>query len=72
VIKVKATRISDSCGFGVPLYTYQGDRETLTQWAEKKGENDLKAYQVEKNAQSIDGLQGIDVAKIASTIQPID
>ena len=72
VIKVKATRISDSCGFGVPLYTYQGDRDTLTQWAEKKGENALKAYQVEKNAQSIDGLQGIDVVKISSTIQPID
>lgn len=72
VIKIKVTRISDSCGFGVPLYAYQGDRETLTQWAEKKGENALKAYQIEKNARSIDGLQGIDVAKIVSTIQPID
>ena len=72
VIKIKATRISDSCGFGVPLYAYQGDRETLTQWAEKKGENALRAYQIEKNAHSIDGLQGIDVTKIASTIQPIE
>jgi len=67
VIKVKATRISDSCGFGVPLYAYQEERETLTQWAEKKGEDDLKAYQIEKNARSIDGLEGIDIAKIAST-----
>ena len=64
IIKVKATRISDSCGFGVPLYEFQGDRETLTQWAEKKGEPALKAYQIEKNAQSIDGLQGLDVKKI--------
>jgi hypothetical protein len=67
IIKVKATRISDSCGFGVPLYAYQGDRETLIQWAEKKGETALKAYQIEKNAQSIDGLQGLDVEKLSQT-----
>ncbi len=65
IIKVKTTRISDSCGFGVPLYEFQGERETLTQWAGKKGENDLKAYQIEKNARSIDGLPGVDVDKIA-------
>lgn len=67
IIKVKMTRISDSCGFGVPLYEYQGDRATLIQYAEKKGENGLKTYQIEKNAHSIDGLQGIDVSKITST-----
>jgi hypothetical protein len=68
IIKVKATRISDSCGFGVPLYEYKGDRETLIQWAEKKGKTALKAYQIEKNAQSIDGLEGLDVEKLSQTI----
>ncbi len=68
VIKIKLTRISDSCGFGVPLYEYKEDRETLIEWAEKKGGQALKAYQIEKNGQSIDGLQGVDVKKLSQSM----
>ncbi len=45
-----------SCGFGVPLYDYQGERDSLTRWAEAKGEDGLVDYRAEKNAVSLDGL----------------
>ena len=59
VIKVSLDRLSDSCGFGVPLMTYQEDRTELPAWAVRKGEEGLIEYQAQKNALSIDGLPGL-------------
>lgn len=47
--------VQTSCGMAVPLYNYQSDRESLNDWAKKKGEKGVEAYQREKNQQSIDG-----------------
>jgi hypothetical protein len=59
VIVVELTRVTDSCGYGVPLFQYQGEREQLGAWARKQGPEGLKAYRQRKNRQSIDGLPGI-------------
>ena len=59
IVKVSLTRISDSCGYGVPKLEYTGQRETLVKWADKKSDEELVAYVREKNHQSIDGLPGI-------------
>lgn len=59
IIRVEVTRISDSCGFGVPLFEYRGERTQLPAWAEKKGEAALLDYQRQKNAVSIDGLPAL-------------
>ncbi|MFT4215763.1 MAG: hypothetical protein QM619_01050 [Micropruina sp.] len=45
-----------SCGFGVPLYSYEGQRDVLDSWAAKKGDDGLLAYQRQFNAESLDGL----------------
>ena len=45
-----------ACGYGVPLYGFEGDREMMRTWAEKKGPDGLTRYQQEKNAVSIDGF----------------
>lgn len=45
-----------SCGFGVPLYDFEGQRDVLDSWAAKKGDAGLLTYQREKNAESLDGL----------------
>jgi Pyridoxamine 5'-phosphate oxidase len=58
-IRVRVTRVAKSCGFGVPLYEYSGDRNQLAAWAEHKGQEKLLEYQGEYNATSIDGLTGI-------------
>ena len=59
VIVVHAERIGDSCGYGVPLMGFQGHRDTLDRWGEKKGPDGVAAYQEQKNAVSIDRLPGL-------------
>jgi hypothetical protein len=48
--------VQTSCGYAVPLMEFVADRDTLTRWAEAKGEEGLVEYVCEKNVQSIDGL----------------
>jgi hypothetical protein len=56
IIVADIERVQTSCGFGVPLYEYQGQRQTLVKWASKKGKKAVKEYQQKKNLASIDGL----------------
>jgi hypothetical protein len=55
IISAAITRVQTSCGYGVPLMGFSGQRDTLARWAEAKGET-LPQYRREKNAESIDGL----------------
>ena len=59
IIRIAVDRISDSCGFGVPLYAFEGERSQLRDWAARKGEAGLATYQREKNSTSIDGLPAL-------------
>ncbi len=59
IIRIAVDRISDSCGFGVPQLRFEGERTQLPLWAEKKGEEGLKAYKRQKNAVSIDGIPAL-------------
>lgn len=45
-----------SCGYGVPLFDYREERETMDKWALAKGEAGIAAYWREQNMVSIDGL----------------
>lgn len=56
IVLLDVDLVQTSCGYGVPLYHYRGDRPSLRRWAEAKGEEGLAAYRREKNARSIDGL----------------
>ena len=70
IVLVQVTRIADSCGYGVPLMSYEGRRPHMDAWAEKKvrvgGPEALLAYQQEKNAASIDGLPAVEVRETAA------
>jgi hypothetical protein len=63
VIRVDVKRIADSCGYGVPLMSYVGERPQSRAWAEsklaKQGPAALEDYKAEKNALSIDGLPAL-------------
>ncbi len=59
IIRVRASRISDSCGYGVPLYDYHGERDQLQRWATSKGEDGVAKYQKENNAESLDRLPSL-------------
>jgi Pyridoxamine 5'-phosphate oxidase len=63
VIRIDVERIADSCGFGVPLMSYEGERPQSRAWAEtklaKEGPAALEDYVAQKNAVSIDGLPAL-------------
>ncbi len=56
MIRLDIDLVQTSCGYGVPLLTYAGERPSLANWAQSKGEDGLKLYRREKNQVSIDGL----------------
>ena len=59
VIVVDVERVSESCGYGVPVMEMVGERDLLRLHAQHKGADGLAAYRAEKNATSIDGLAGL-------------
>lgn len=56
VVSVTVERVSDSCGYAVPLMDYRGERDLLIEWGSRRTAEDLTAYRGRKNAASIDGL----------------
>jgi hypothetical protein len=68
IVLVHVNRIADSCGYGVPLMSYEGSRPHMDAWAEKRvrvgGPQALTAYQAEKNSTSIDGLPAVDLQQV--------
>ena len=65
IVLVDVTRVADSCGYGVPLMSYEGERPHGDAWAAKKvrvgGADALREYQREKNSRSLDGLPAVEV-----------
>lgn len=55
IVLLDVDLVQTSCGYGVPVYDYKGERPSLLNWAEAKGEEGLDAYRREKNAVSLDG-----------------
>ena len=64
VVTVEVTRVGDSCGFVVPRMDYVGERDQLYRYADnrlrKEGEDAVRAYVSVNNAESLDGLTGLD------------
>jgi len=61
VIVVEVTRVSDSCGYGVPLMSFREHRPTMDQWSTRKGPEGIREYWREKNQTSIDNLRALDL-----------
>lgn len=64
IVRVEISRIADSCGYGVPLLSYEGRRPHSPAWARKKlrvgGQAALDDYVAHHNARSIDGLPAVE------------
>ena len=60
IIVIDVEQIIDSCGYSIPRYDYQGERDILSKWATSKGEQGVTEYQQQKNRESLDGLPGVD------------
>ena len=65
MIVVEVARVADSCGYGVPLMAYEGERPHQDLSSGKRlrvhGPGAFIEYQIEKNLESIDGLPAVDL-----------
>ena len=64
IVLVHVTRVADSCGYGVPLMSYEGRRPHQEKSAAKRlrvgGPEAIEEYVREKNTRSLDGLPAVD------------
>jgi hypothetical protein len=56
IVVLDVESVGTSCGYGVPHFDYVEERDTLTRWAEAKGDAGLREYWQKKNTVSIDGF----------------
>src|SRR5664279_4137487 len=60
IIVVDVERVSDSCGYAVPLMDVRADRDLLDRHQERRDEEYFETYWRERNAVSIDGIQALE------------
>jgi len=62
-IIVHVNRIADSCGYGVPLMSYEGERPHMDLSTAKRvkveGSGAMRRYEQQHNRESIDGLPAL-------------
>lgn len=59
VIEVDITRISDSCGWGIPFYEFKGERDQLRRWVDHRPYEEWAERRYLSNETSIDGLPAL-------------
>ena len=55
IFDVSVNIVQTSCGFQVPYYEYQGERDMLEKWSIKRGREGIEQYWKDENLYSIDG-----------------
>ena len=72
IVVVHVTRVADSCGYGVPLMDYEGERPHQAASSAKRvrvhGPDAYVDYQREHNAASIDGLPAVELPEAARSL----
>ncbi len=64
IVRVAVQRIADSCGWGVPRYRYEGQRDDIERAVAGKTREQLLAQAARQNSRSIDGLDGLDLGAL--------
>ena len=70
IIRVDVTRVSDSCGFGVPLYEFRSQRTETAEYIRRNGVDYVRNYFGEMNGESIDGLPGLTAEESQAFVGP--
>ncbi len=63
IVVVDLERVSDSCGYAVPLMDFRSDRDVLDRHQERHNQDYYDLYWRNRNAESIDGLPGVASAE---------
>ena len=56
VFDLKIEMVQSSCGYAVPFFDYQGERDVLETWAENKGQDGIFEHWSRRNSMTIDGM----------------
>jgi len=56
IVLLDIDMVQTSCGYGVPLFDYVDERQSLTRWADAQSDTELLAFQDENSRTSIDGF----------------
>ncbi|KAA8491728.1 Pyridoxamine 5'-phosphate oxidase family protein ustO [Porphyridium purpureum] len=59
VYKLSVDRVTQSCGYSMPVMTFEKYRTTLDEWTQHKGPDGMNEYRTLKNSFSIDGLPSL-------------
>ena len=59
IIMVNLERIIDSCGYGVPFFEYQKERDSMPNYFAGKTSEEIAEYRATRNSESLDGLPGL-------------
>jgi hypothetical protein len=70
IIRIDVTRVSDSCGYGVPLYEFRGQRDLLAEDIQSTGRDRFVEQFTGLWATSIDGLPGLAPEESATFMGP--
>ncbi len=62
IIRIQVERIMDSCGYGVPLYDFRQQRDSLGNYFSKQSDADIVEYRRKRNSKSLDGLPGLPLS----------
>jgi Pyridoxamine 5'-phosphate oxidase len=54
IFELKIDLVQGSCGYAVPYYELKGERPTLSNWADKRGDDGVKQYWIDRNTRSLD------------------
>ena len=53
IFELHLDMVQTSCGYAVPYYELQGERPTLTKWADNHGQAGIEKYWQQKNTKSL-------------------
>jgi RimJ/RimL family protein N-acetyltransferase/predicted pyridoxine 5'-phosphate oxidase superfamily flavin-nucleotide-binding protein len=67
VVKVAIDRVSDSCGWGAPIFEFRGERDQLRRYVEDEPIDEWWARRFRSNARSIDGFPGLAASSARTT-----
>ncbi len=62
IVVIDLDRISDSCGYSVPLMDFRSDRDVLDKSQARRDDTYFAQYRVKHNSTSIDGLPALPLA----------
>lgn len=70
VIRLSINRVADSCGWTVPMYSFEGPRSQYPDYMKQLDDEGLTEFQLEHCQSSLDGLPALDEKTIRAASPP--